>query len=28
MLLVVAGGLYWLVFGVLGAGRRRVDATE
>jgi hypothetical protein len=28
MLLVIAAGLYWLVFGVLRAGRRRRDARD
>jgi hypothetical protein len=28
MLVVLCVGLYWLVFGVMGAGKRRVDATE
>jgi len=28
MLLVVAAGLYWFVFGVIGAGKRRRDARD
>ena len=28
MLLVVAAGLYWLVFGVMGAAKRRGDARD
>jgi len=28
MLMVVAGGFYWLVFNVLGTGKRRRDARD
>ena len=28
MLLVIAAGLYWLVFSVMGAGKRRHDARD